>query len=1393
MGFPPNNQARFNAPNAGRGGMQYQNNRGPYPNSPQPNRANLNSPAQVPAVPHQGTPTMQHAVPMGGVPSNMPPPFHPQGGVYYPHQVYPPFPVDTSLLPLPSTSVSSRPLNKKKQKAHRRDLEGAPLNSRQASLSYNSSSYKMNSQQSFFTNSSRRNSSHSSKHEEPRWERKSDMRGPPMPPYCPGPQAASYNYLPFRSAPAQHQLQSLSEARDILSSPEKFKEMLTRKQMGGAPMYPGAPMMYNAGGYGGYNVGFAQGAPNAYAPQYMPYHPAPPGPQPMSRNNSQVSEHRPTSSAGHSNQGPAIVSSTPQTRPAQPTPPVVQSAKKPRAAIVIKTPSGDVVDLNNVVKPVPSSPAPGIQQSRTPPIVSSSSTPPPKTSTPSHARAESTATGKTTEQIKAEFMAKIKEQADSEAKSKADETAAADKATNETAAADKAAAEEKDKKAEEERAAEEKKKAEEEAKVKEQAETEAKAKAEAEAKEKADADAREKADAEAKAKQEEEAKTKEPAAPAAPAGETEEEEMERMIREMEEEDARREAEQAKITAQKEAEKAEAKKKAEANKAVDAAEADRKLREQEREMERLEEEKERKRAEREASGSASVADLLTKKIEDLKLDKKDSPSSVADKLANLSIGDSGAKAGASDKARTKPAALNLVVPSKPIEPPQPSAALQSLKSARYLDKKELSDLKLYPEGIASPNPALNSAVKSKNKSFKYDAQFLLQFQKVFTEQPSMEFSQQVKSLIGDGDSGRSASTRSTGGAGRTGSNKPAGGFPSQGGMGTFGSGKPLPPGTTSAERFAMSQGAAPRTGMGGGIGSFGGRAGGFPGGNMSRTPSSANMGGMPNSPRQGSRRGGGSKRGGDFSGRDGAAAAKNMPLTAGQELKPIEVTASGWKPTSIGKGPVAPEKLLAQGQHMDPEMVQRKVKAALNKMTPEKFDKIADQILAIAAQSKDEQDGRTLRQVIQLTFEKACDEAHWASMYAKFCHKMLTSIDPEIRDESIKDKNGNLVTGGALFRKYLLNRCQEEFERGWKVDLPEAPSEEKEGEKKSAEAALLSDEYYIAAAAKRRGLGLVQFIGELYKLAMLTERIMHECIRKLLEFEAMPDEAEIESLTKLLRTVGGNLDNTEKSSSKLAMDAYFHRIQSIIDLPNLPSRLKFMLMDIVDLRKKNWVSKDSNKGPKTLDEIKAEVSSSSILLRLDKILTVHNRMNLQQLRKPLRALVTTPEDPAVVHQLAEATVATSPTSNSLLATRSAWRTSSDSRVPAAVLPAPPPPSGPPPCSTPAATADADWLLVVPLVVVVKTLAPLLALAHRPLLSATPMHSRKVPFSQLMQTRANVTSTGSSLIQESTRPHLHPPTLLLPCPRPPWLARRRRRTEVLGSLYFPNIIGTVSCMH
>lgn len=885
--------------------------------------------------------------------------------------------------------------------------------------------------------------------------------------------------------------------------------------------------------YGYNNVPPYMGPPQANSPAYNQQFASPYHQQSHSMSRTPSQPERPPSVNQQSQ--PLIVSSSQQSAtPAGKAGP--NNFLKPRksAAIQIKNAAGEVVDTSTFKQPA--SPAPSSQQSKTPPVVASAPTPPPKSATPSHGRTESTATPKTAKEIQDELKEKIKQAtlgaASEAAKANKDPVASDSPAEKEIPAAAVTV--------------------------------------EAEA-------PKEIAQVEEPKKVEDEKKSAEPAVD--PKADPGEDEIERMIREMEEADARREKEEAEHKKRVDAAKAEKKKEEEAKRKQNAADADAKLREQEREMERLEEEKERRQKEAESSGNTmSVAEALAAARAAKEADGSN-VDSVADKLSGMKIGDDKAAAGdaAGQKRGSKPAALNLApLNTKPIEPPQPSAALQSLKSARFL---RVMDQEIYPTGISSPNPALNAAVTNKGKSFKYDAAFLLQFQKVFTEQPSVEFHQQVKSLIGDGErSARVATPRQP-------SNRGSGGFS----MGTFNAppGRTLPPGTSSEQRLAMSSGTMPRPSVGS-IGSFRGPGGAFPGGNITRTASQS-RGGAPNSPsgRQSSRSTRGSRR--DYNGKD-SQAAKTMPLTAGMEIKPIAVSSTGWKPSSIGNKAAS----ATPTGYLDPELVQRKVKAALNKMTPEKFDKIADQILAIAGQSKDESDGRTLRQVIQLTFEKATDEAHWASMYAKFCKRMLENMSADVRDERIKDKSGNIVSGGNLFRKYLLNRCQEEFERGWTTHLPSQPKEEEEGDDSSkkalGETTMLSDDYYVAAAAKRRGLGLVQFIGELYKLGMLTERIMHECVHKLVDYKGVPDEAEIESLSKLLRTIGANLDATEKG--RPMMDAYFQRIQTMADLPDLQSRMRFMLMDVVDLRRAKWVSKEANKGPKTLDEVRVEAEAAA---------------------------------------------------------------------------------------------------------------------------------------------------------------------------------------------------------
>jgi translation initiation factor 4G len=793
---------------------------------------------------------------------------------------------------------------------------------------------------------------------------------------------------------------------------------------------------------------------------------------------------------------------------------------------VIKTADGAVVDLKNIST---TTPAP---QTRPPAVVSSgagvpsTSTPPPRAaaSTPQHTRTDSSA-AKTVEETKREFNEQFKRQLEKEKAESLKKKEADDKPKP---AAEKPV----------------------EAEVKEPV------------------------------PKVEEVK---PVEPVEAKGETEEEKAERIRKEEEaeqerwiaelEEQERLEEEREKAYAAKKAEE-KARKEAEA-----AAKLDEDLKRAEREAEALEEAKLKGKTEGEEAGDKAESDKLFATLKRPTFGPgataSTSGTSTPEAMQPPAIPTPVTKTTTFPKQ--KPAALKLET-NKTIEPAQPTAGMQSLRSARMLQLQNESVN--YPDGIKSPNPALNQGSKSKGR--QYDKNFLMQFQEVFKEKPSVDWDKMLKDTVGDSsDSARPQSARTPSMGGRQASRSGVATGTSFGPMGTFNTGtgvRSLPPGTTSAERFAASQGqpaARPGPAISNPFASFAGRPGGaFPMGTgapvMARTSSSQSLQQGMNSPRNASSRGRNSRRG--PTAQQEAQLAKQMPLTAGADLKPLELSRTGWKPISITGGSSQP---LPSGQ-LAPDLVQRKVKAALNKMTPEKFEKISMDILEIAGQSKNETDGRTLRQVIQLTFEKATDEAHWASMYAKFCKRMLETMSTDIKDENVKDKNGAPVVGGGLFRKYLLNRCQEEFERGWEVNLPAKP------EGQAEEAVMLSDEYYIAAAAKRRGLGLIQFIGELYKLGMLTVRIMHECVMKLLNFEGLPDESAIESLVKLLRTVGGTMDANPSGHGMIG--AYFERIEGLMKMDGLPSRLYYMLLDTVDLRSKGWRSKDEGKGPMTISEL-----------------------------------------------------------------------------------------------------------------------------------------------------------------------------------------------------------------
>uniref|UniRef100_A0A803M4K4 Eukaryotic translation initiation factor 4G n=1 Tax=Chenopodium quinoa TaxID=63459 RepID=A0A803M4K4_CHEQI len=249
--------------------------------------------------------------------------------------------------------------------------------------------------------------------------------------------------------------------------------------------------------------------------------------------------------------------------------------------------------------------------------------------------------------------------------------------------------------------------------------------------------------------------------------------------------------------------------------------------------------------------------------------------------------------------------------------------------------------------------------------------------------------------------------------------------------------------------------------------------------------------------------------------------------------------------------------------------QRRLKAILNKLTPQNFEKLFEQVKEVKIDNV-----VTLTGVISQIFDKALTEPTFCEMYANFCSHLAS----ELPDLSVDDEK-------ITFKRLLLNKCQEEFERGEREE-EEANKDDGEGEIKQTE----EERERKRLKARRRMLGNIRLIGELYKKRMLTERIMHECIKKLLGQYQNVDEENIEALCKLMSTIGEMIDH---SRAKDHMDAYFDIMWQLSNNMNLSSRVRFMLKDAIDLRKNKWQQRRKVEGPKKIEEVHRDAAQERL--------------------------------------------------------------------------------------------------------------------------------------------------------------------------------------------------------
>ena len=262
---------------------------------------------------------------------------------------------------------------------------------------------------------------------------------------------------------------------------------------------------------------------------------------------------------------------------------------------------------------------------------------------------------------------------------------------------------------------------------------------------------------------------------------------------------------------------------------------------------------------------------------------------------------------------------------------------------------------------------------------------------------------------------------------------------------------------------------------------------------------------------------------------------------------------------------------------------KKIRGILNKLTPQKYEDLLKQIIGLKIDTEDR-----LKRVLDLIFEKAVDEPAFCIQYANLCKHLsnvfkVTKVNEENTAEEVK------------FHKLLISKCQKEFETEIYASITDLKQRQEEIEnttdqlKRKMLTEVLDEDM---RRARKRSLGNIKLIGELYKLKMLKANIMVQCIDGLLR-EA--DDESLECLCALLKTIGEQIESEALNNAKqyAVFNNFFAKMESIAEQKNpevkgTSARVRFMLRDVIDMRSNSWKSRRDENLPKRIDEIHMEV-------------------------------------------------------------------------------------------------------------------------------------------------------------------------------------------------------------
>ncbi|KRY30162.1 Eukaryotic translation initiation factor 4 gamma 1 [Trichinella spiralis] len=264
-----------------------------------------------------------------------------------------------------------------------------------------------------------------------------------------------------------------------------------------------------------------------------------------------------------------------------------------------------------------------------------------------------------------------------------------------------------------------------------------------------------------------------------------------------------------------------------------------------------------------------------------------------------------------------------------------------------------------------------------------------------------------------------------------------------------------------------------------------------------------------------------------------------------------------------ENPWKPSYLTTQDDSTEEARTERLLKngrVVLNKLTPKNFDSMHAEFKKLAEDMNTED---RMEKLIELVFEKAISESNFCEIYSRLFHALRCESKSSTKTES-------------PFIKHLLKRCHViccfVFICMQCVERSEILSELEE----------------LEAQSKRRRLGVIRLIGELYKVTLLKMTVLQNDVVKGLTSEI--NEENLECLCSLLTIVGAKLESEVQSdpNARQWLNGIFKNLKSYVENTGRPARIRFMIMDLLDLRENKYVPRHQVQKPKNLSEIEREM-------------------------------------------------------------------------------------------------------------------------------------------------------------------------------------------------------------